>query len=670
MKYDKPSLHTTPSPRATGVFREATECGSGSTKGSESPLATVGKGFGEGVPLLLRLFLTLLFIFAVGKVVFMYYNRTIEAFTLRDVWDVWRHGLSMDTSVSCYLLIWPWLVSLVAIFWRRMPLRWFLVPYYVIVAILLGLILGGDTVLYEFWKFKLNAAVFTYMSNPEGATQSVSTLFLVTRIGGILLAMCLIAWLLIKVAGTQLLHLPFTTYHLPFTICSSSSGRDRGGVSWRHAALHLLLAPFIFLGIRGGIGTGVMNVGVPYYSPKLFLNHAAVNPSFSLLESFKRTKNYAEMYNYLPETERAEVFDTLYPDATDDITDTLLTTQRPNVLIVFMESFGGKFVEELGGVPGVSPNISRLIPEGIFWDNFYANSFRTDRGTVSTFSGWVAYPTASLMRMPDRLAGIPALGQSLLREGYSTGYLYGGDITIMGKRGYLVSAGYEQFISDADFSLAEAHKSKWGVNDSLTAQRMVQWVASQPQDKPWHLVFQTLSSHEPFEVPYQRLSDKVLNAFAFTDHCVGQLVDSLRTLPSWDRTLVILLPDHGFLYELTYEDPTFFHCPMLWLGGAVRAPRRMSVLMNQSDLCATLLAQMGIRHDDFPWSRNVLSRQYTYPFVYSSFPSGILFGDSTGVSVFDITSNLPITEQPAPSPERIRKAKALLQTTYDGLGGQ
>ena len=196
---------------------------------------------------------------------------------------------------------------------------------------------------------------------------------------------------------------------------------------------------------------------------------------------------------------------------------------------------------------------------------------------------------------------------------------------------------------------------------------MFQWVASQPQDHPWHLVFQTLSSHEPFEVPYHRLEDKVLNAFAFTDQCVGELVDSLRTLPSWDNTLIILLPDHGFLYQLTYEDPAFFHSPMLWLGGAVKEPRRMSVLMNQSDLCATLLAQMGIRHDDFPWSRNVLSRQYAYPFVYSTFPSGIMFADSTGVSVFDITSNRPITEQPAPSPERIRKAKALLQTSYDGL---
>ena len=41
---------TQPSPKgATGVFREATECGSGPTKGSESPFATEGKD-GGGLP--------------------------------------------------------------------------------------------------------------------------------------------------------------------------------------------------------------------------------------------------------------------------------------------------------------------------------------------------------------------------------------------------------------------------------------------------------------------------------------------------------------------------------------------------------------------------------------------------------------------------------------------
>ena len=310
----------------------------------------------ESPLLLLRLFFVLLFAFAVGKVVFMYYNRSVEAFTLRDVWDVWRHGLSMDVSVSCYLLILPWLVCLIASLWRRMPMNWILIPYYILVALLMAVIVGGDTVLYEFWKFKLNAAIFSYAQNPEGATASVSTAFLVTRVGAILIAVPLIAWLLIKGAGTG-------------SMSPTESAGEKASPKWRRAIVYLLIAPFVFLGIRGSIGTSVMNVGVPYYSQRLFLNHAVVNPAFSLMASFEFKENYTEMFDYLPEEERAEVFAPLYPDATEDITDTLLTTQRPNVLVVLMESFGGKFVEELGGVPGVAPNMSRLIPEGIFWDN-------------------------------------------------------------------------------------------------------------------------------------------------------------------------------------------------------------------------------------------------------------------------------------------------------------
>ena len=596
--------------------------------------------------LLLELLLKLLLVFAAGKVCFMLYNRTEEAFGLRDMWDVWRHGLSMDVSTSGYLLIVPWLVCLVSLWWKGMRVRRWLVPYFLLAAVVLSLIVLGDAYLYEFWKFKLNATVFSYMTHPEGATSSVSRWFLLSRIGAMVVGAVLVFSLLL--------------WRTPQVFPAS---RHR---LWHTLGL-LLVGGFVFLGIRGGVTASVMNVGVAYYSPRLFLNHSAVNPAFSLFSSIKRTDDYAAQFDYLAEAERAEAFSGLYPEETEDITDTLLQTQRPNILIVMMESYGSKFIREMGGLPDVSPHWSRLIPQGIFWENYYSNSFRTDRGTTSALSGWVSYPSVSLMRLPDRLNDIPSLARSLGREGYSTCYLYGGDIKIMGKRGYLVSTGYERLVSDVDFSLAEAHESKWGVNDSVTARHTFDIIRHMPADRPWHMVYQTLSSHEPFEVPYQRLADPKLNAFAFTDHCVGQLVDSLQTLPQWRDMLVILIPDHGFLYDLTYEDPRFFHCPMLWLGGAIREPRRMKVLMNQSDLCATLLSQMGIAHRDFPWSRNVLSRSYTYPFAYSNYPGGILFADSTGVSVFDITANEPITEQPAPSEERLRRAKALLQTSYDLL---
>jgi hypothetical protein len=76
---------------------------------------------------------------------------------------------------------------------------------------------------------------------------------------------------------------------------------------------------------------------------------------------------------------------------------------------------------------------------------------------------------------------------------------------------------------------------------------------------------------------------------------------------------------------------------------------------------------MGISHKDYPWSRNVLSKNYTYPFVYCNYPAGILFADSTGISIYDIDGDAVMIEQPADDGLRIMRAKAILQTSYDQL---
>ena len=107
----------------------------------------------------------------------------------------------------------------------------------------------------------------------------------------------------------------------------------------------------------------------------------------------------------------------------------------------------------------------------------------------------------------------------------------------------------------------------------------------------------------------------------------------------------------------------------------------MDVLINQSDIAATLLAQMGIPHTEFKWSRNVLSEGYTHPFVYSTFPSGFLYRDATGTTIYDTGAELPITQHDTGKAvhygphaftskdghRRLQHGRAILQTSYDRL---
>ena len=72
---------------------------------------------------------------------------------------------------------------------------------------------------------------------------------------------------------------------------------------------------------------------------------------------------------------------------TGTTTDTLLTTQTPNIIVILMESAGGEFTE-LSGRTDIMPNLNRLCREGIYFTNCHANSWRTDRGTLCTRSGY------------------------------------------------------------------------------------------------------------------------------------------------------------------------------------------------------------------------------------------------------------------------------------------
>ncbi len=563
----------------------------------------------------------LLVFFALGKLAFVVYNSEVETLTPLAFVSLWLRGLPLDLRTSAILLLLPALLSLQ----RRVSLRLALAPYHVLVALGMAITTVADVVMYEFWRFKLSAVVLSYAASPEGATNSVPASFIISRFAAVGVYALVVASVLIWLTPKR---------------------TERRASWWGVPLLVLALLPI-------GVGT--------CYSPRqsLFLDHAATNPTFAFASSFRARSSY----DFMPPAECDSLVSTLYPEQEDGLTDTLLSLTRPNILVIQMESYGAKFVSELGGVPDVSPNLSRLIPEGVFFDGYYSSSFRTDRGTVSLQSGTLSHPTVSLMRERSLHASLPSLARSLGQAGYHTAFFYAGAMTNMGKREYLTDMDFASLLCDSVFTPEErGEASAWGVHDGPASRKLLRLLAREDSRRPWFYTFQTISSHEPWEVPYSRLSDPVLNAFAYTDQCVGDLVDSLKASPLWDSLLVIILPDHGYLYHQTYEDPEFFHAPLLWTGGAIREPKLIHTLLNQSDLAATLLAQMGLPHEDFPWSRNVFSSSYTYPFVYSSFPAGVMFKDSTGATVFDITSDTPLYEQPSPSPERVLRAKAILQS--------
>ena len=155
----------------------------------------------------------------------------------------------------------------------------------------------------------------------------------------------------------------------------------------------------------------------------------------------------------------------------------------------------------------------------------------------------------------------------------------------------------------------------------------------------------------------------MLNAFYYLDQCIGTYIERLRKSPVWDNSLIIILPDHGINYKDIDElHPLRNHVPMIWVGGAVKTPQRIEVICNQTDLPATLLGQLGLSHQEYTFSRDVLSSTYTKPFAIHTYNNGFSLVDSTGFTVYDLNSNKTIKGN-----GNVTIGKAILQAASSDL---
>ena len=590
---------------------------------------------------LMKVFMLTVVIFIAAKLVFMLVNYEGHAFGVSDVVAVIAHGLSLDLSTSLYFLILPFLITLVSLWWDERLLHTILRIYYGVIATMLMLAFVADTSLYPFWGFKLDASCLQYLEAPAEVRASVSGFYMAIR-------------LILLFLGSYALYRLYKA--IPFW-AKNPSRREAA------TATNILFIPLIVIGIRGGLDESTTNIGQVYFSQNQFLNHSAVNPVFSFLSSFEKTASNIVDYDFFSQNECDTLMRDLYP-TTSVHTDTLLTATRPDIVIVLMESAGDIFEKAM-------PRLRRLKKEGIDFTACYGNTWRTDRGTVCTYSGYPSFPTSSVMKMPQKTNHLPGIAATLREAGYQTYYLYGGDINFTNMRSFLVTTGWERLQWKADYTNEEQNSAKWGVRDDITFNTLYEQIAAIDTSATHtrHLFgFSTLSSHEPWDVPLKKIDQPIPNAFYYLDTCIGHFIDRLKQLPQWDNLLIIFLPDHSIDYgPYTEALQVRNKIPMVWAGGAVKAPRKITQLCNQTDLAATLLAQLRLPHDQFRWSRDVLSASYRYPFAVHNYNNGFSLADSTGFIAYDLESQRLVTNESSQASRLERMGKAILQATTADL---
>lgn len=588
---------------------------------------------------------------------------------LADTWPVVTHGLPLDLSMAGYLTALPALLLFlsdlpIAAFHRPQALRiWrgVLAGYFCLASLAVALSFVANMGLYGYWRFPLDSTAWFFLTtSPVDAMASVGW-------GEGLLG--LVAILVVTVVISLVFHL---LYRNAFR---SSADCNRWPI-----LVELLLLAALFLPIRGGVTVSSMNTGKAYFSQRTVVNHAAVNPLFSFMESMTHQEDFASQYRFMDDV-RAHflVYDFNKPTMNTSTPRVLPGNfqDSPDIYLIVLESFSDTVTKARtpdihGRMVEVTPQINALKKQGMYFSRFYANSFRTDRGLVSILLGYPAPATVSLMKYPKMTAALPSLAAHLSKQRYyKLQYYYGGDADFTNMRSFLINQGFEDITSDVDFPLSD-RLSKWGVPDHLLFARVKSQLAAYyknpPTNYPFLRVIQTSSSHEPFDVPYHRLRDKTLNAFAYADSCVGNFVSWLRKTPQWKNSLVIIVPDHLGAWPKNADNfkPWRFHIPMIWTGGYIQKPCVVDTLASQQDLAATLLGQFGVDCRDMTFSKDIFEKS-TPHYAFFLMNDGIGMIDRDNTLIYDNKLGRTVVDEGSRKGKNLRRGQALLQVLFDNI---
>ncbi len=511
------------------------------------------------------------------------------------VWpDIFLHGLRVDL-IMAGMVVAP-LVLLLPIMghryswalWKRLTMLWALV----VVFAFLFMELATPTFIAEY-DSRPNRLFIEYLNYPREILSMLWEGYLPTVLLGSFLVMgltALFAWLM-----------------------GAWVRQARPGNYRKMLLVWPIVVVLVFISIRSTTGHRPANPAMFALTSDALVNSLILNSSWSVAFAVYNLKHEADASDRYGTLELSEIVDEVrdepwlrntqfssgqYPTLHHQTP--ARTRPRPlNLVIVLEESLGATFVESLGGRP-VTPRLEALKGSGWWFENLYATGTRSVRGIEAVVSGFLPSPARSVVKLSLSQTGFFTLGELLKREGYDTGFIYGGEAHFDNMRSFFTGNGFDSIVDQQDY-VDPVFTGSWGVSDEdlfeKTHQDLKQLHAS---GKPFFRLVFSSSNHTPFEYPdgridpYDAEKNTVNNAVKYADHALGEFIESARNSAYWEDTLFLIVADHD---ARVWGDELVpiknFQIPGLILGADLES-RRIRTVTSQIDLAPTLLSLMGI----------------------------------------------------------------------------
>ncbi len=570
--------------------------------------------------LLLLLFCWLL-LFALQQASFLFFDPAwTNGIATRSILQSFLEAWPMHLSAACYLTL-PIALLCVPLLWIER--RWIRRAIKVLLSLFIvcsAVINVSDMALFHAWGTKINHKALSYLAYPAEATAAAAGAH-PGQLMVILLAQCALAWGLFSRIDHQ----------------RSFQGRPR----WQRFTFAIVTPGLLLVGMRGGVQDYPIDRSWSYFSAHPVLNLGAMNGVWNVLVLLAEPPEIASNpYTYMPPEEAERIFADLHTPTGGERTR-ILSTERPNVLLVMLESWTADVVGVLGGDPGVTPGFDKLAREGLLFTQFYSTGFRTEQGLCALMSAFPSQPKTTIIRQYGKFDRLPSIVSVLDSAGYHSTYWYAGDATFANTRSYLESMGFDVIHDEHSFPITR--RTEWGAYDEELFGFHTR--TTRLEKEPFFHTVMTSTSHEPFDVPvdegFRGRDDgqRYRNAVHYTDRTLAAFVADCKAQPWWDRTLVVIVADHGHYLPHNRGNHTAerHRIPFLMTGGALLPEwrgRTDPTYACHVDFAATLAGQLGLSADRFTWSNDVLHSGYPH-FAFWTFDDGFGIADADQTVVFD-----------------------------------
>lgn len=606
----------------------------------------------------LKLLLFWILLFDFQRITFsLFHWRKFQSSTFFEWLQSFVFSIRLDLGMAGALCILPILFLSLKLISNK---RWISRTFYAILVFeisIVCLIHSGEINVYDEWNHKLTSRVFKHLANPDEVFRTAAWSNTFWYVFFFALEV-FVAW-----KGMRWLF-KLEPLRIP-----------------RHWAIRSLvfLGSFILFGgtsfvlLRGGFQQIPLNINTAIYSTNPLNNDLSINSTYNFAKSYL-LYNRSDIDIFLPKMDTVvskQLVKKLY-DYPKQHTNYFLTTQKPNIVFVVLEGWSANAMGCLSETKRATPNFDKFASEGLLFTNILAASGTSEIGNSTIFSGFPAIPEVSITMQPEKHRKIRCINQDLKESGYSSSYLFGGDLKYGNIGGYLLDHGFDNVIDENN--LPDIPRGKLNYYDPDVYRFFLDEIKQAKQ--PFLQCVFTGSSHSPYDHPGRSIHTfdgpeaDYMNALIYCDKAIGKFIQSCKKLPSYKNTLFVFVADHGHgtpAYESTQVSP-YFRIPLLFWGEVIKPEykhKKINTLGSQTDLAATLLYQLGKDPKNYPWSKDLMNPNVP-EFALYSINRGYGWMTRKGSMLFQMQSNIYIEDffDPKIRKEEIKKGNALLNEVY------